>query len=124
LLQQKEEKPDTGKKPEKKRPKQKILILESTDPGHRLVFRINQDQFILGRRKSSVDGVISFDDTLSRVHCKIVRKDGAFFVKDLNSTGGTFVNGRRIKAEEEAELKPKDILKLAHSPFYVSIKEA
>lgn len=33
---------------------------------------------------------------LSRVHCRVVATDTEFRVEDLNSTNGTFVNGRRV----------------------------
>lgn len=37
------------------------------------------------------------DNTVSRMHCKFVRRGGAFHLVDLKSTNGTFVNGRRVE---------------------------
>jgi len=37
--------------------------------------------------------------TISRRHFRVYAKDGAFFLQDLNSTNGVFVNRRRIMAE-------------------------
>jgi len=37
------------------------------------------------------------DSKVSRKHARIVRRDGAYFIEDLGSTNGTFVNrGRRL----------------------------
>jgi pSer/pThr/pTyr-binding forkhead associated (FHA) protein len=47
---------------------------------------------------------------ISRVHAQIRRVRGRFFIVDLNSTGGTFVNGKRI---EQAMLFPGDKISLA-----------
>ena len=45
---------------------------------------------------------------ISRVHCRLtVLADGTLEVRDLDSTNGTFVNGRRI---ESARLAPGDRL--------------
>lgn len=44
---------------------------------------------------------ISIDDrTMSAQHFRIVHKDGIFYILDLNSTNGTFVDGERIKYKE------------------------
>ena len=43
-----------------------------------------------------VDYVISNDTSVSRQHAVIQRKNGQFFVTDLGSTNGTFVNEKRI----------------------------
>jgi pSer/pThr/pTyr-binding forkhead associated (FHA) protein len=45
---------------------------------------------------------------VSRVHCRLTaRKDGGLEVQDLESTNGTFVNGKKI---DRAELKSGDEL--------------
>ena len=37
--------------------------------------------------------------SISEKHCELICSDGSVRVRDLNSTGGTTVNGRRIDAE-------------------------
>ena len=52
----------------------------------------------------SPDCEIFLDDvTVSRKHAVLVRKDGAFFVEDLGSLNGTFLNRRRIESGELAD---------------------
>ena len=45
------------------------------------------------------------DDTVSRKHLKIFGKENEFFIKDLQSKNGTFVNGERVQAGVEIEVK-------------------
>jgi hypothetical protein len=39
---------------------------------------------------------ISYDAQVSRKHCEIIERGGRFYVRDLHSTGGTWVNGERV----------------------------
>lgn len=49
------------------------------------------------------------DPGVSRVHCEIELEDGQVLVTDLDSAGGTFVNGQRIS---EQVLRPGDVLRI------------
>ncbi len=60
-------------------------------------------------RKPANDVVIDHA-TVSGFHGKIVKEGDRYFVEDLNSTNGTFVNGNRIK---RAEIKNKDQIGVA-----------
>lgn len=54
-----------------------------------------------------------FDRYLSRNHAEIIFKGGKYFIKDNNSTNGTWLNEERIPEGEEVELPKECILKLA-----------
>jgi FHA domain-containing protein/uncharacterized protein DUF1707 len=64
-------------------------------------------QITLGR-SSSCQLVLS-DATVSRRHAALVVRDGTWRVVDLDSSNGTWVNGRRVI---EAEVRPGDELRL------------
>src|SRR4051812_16303075 len=50
--------------------------------------------FFVGRSPSAD---IRFDEPgVSRIHCRVVRDDDGFFVEDLGSTNGTYVNGTQV----------------------------
>ena len=52
------------------------------------------------------------DATVSSRHCEIIVRDGTVRIRDLGSTNGVNVNGRRV---EHAVLKPGDELTLGLS---------
>jgi pSer/pThr/pTyr-binding forkhead associated (FHA) protein len=54
---------------------------------------------------------------VSRLHCQLTATADALQVKDLDSTNGTFVNGRRVKA---AELREGDRLSVGRLELIVS----
>jgi pSer/pThr/pTyr-binding forkhead associated (FHA) protein len=55
-------------------------------------------------------------DYLSRNHVSLEPKNAKLFIEDLNSSNGTYLNGKRI---EKAELKPGDKIKLDVLTFEV-----
>src|SRR5262249_17737090 len=48
---------------------------------------------------------------VSRRHCCLTEVDGVVIVRDLGSTNGTSINGRRVEA---GRLRPGDELAIAH----------
>ncbi len=50
---------------------------------------------VLGRDPTTCNYVLA-DDRVSRVHTMIFHKDRKYMVKDLNSSNGTYLNGKRI----------------------------
>ncbi len=53
--------------------------------------------------------IIIKDDTVSAFHAEIKVKKGRYFITDLDSTNGTFVNGYRVN---DSELKNNDLIKV------------
>ena len=49
------------------------------------------------------------DDTVSRRHAELFIDDGRWILRDLGSSNGTWVNGRRVV---EAEVRPGDVVHL------------
>jgi hypothetical protein len=58
-------------------------------------YRIDKDQFIIGRGAKSSDLPIK-DGNISRKHAAVVRRNGTYFIKDLGSTNGIDFKGMRI----------------------------
>lgn len=74
-------------------------------------FKVPMDHTILvGRKAELCDIALAYDRSVSGQHCEISMKNGAFFVKDLNSANGTCLNG--IQITSETEITSGDILKL------------
>jgi hypothetical protein len=58
-------------------------------------YRIDKDQFIIGRGSKSSDLPIK-DGNISRKHEAVIRRNGTFFINDLGSTNGIDFKGMRI----------------------------
>ena len=68
--------------------------------------------------KSSKNDIIinDPDNLVSREHAKIiVQSNGEIYIKDLNSTNGTYINGKRIK--DAMRIYPNDDIRLAKTPL-------
>ena len=79
-------------------------------------------EIIIGRQKEKVDHAM--DSTaipllLSRKHAALLRKGKAHYVRDLATTNGTFVNGKRIDAKVDVELRDNDVVSFG-GPRYVA----
>ena len=59
------------------------------------VYEVDQDQFVIGRGSKYSDLAIK-DANISRRHCAIVRRNGQYYIKDLESTNGVEFNGQRV----------------------------
>ena len=69
--------------------------------------------FLIGKDRQRADLHMEGNDAVSRIHAGIVCKDGRYYLIDRNSTNGTWLNGRRLEAGEEALLEPGDRIRLA-----------
>lgn len=63
---------------------------------------VDKDQFIIGRGAKSSDLPIR-DSNISRKHAAVVKRGGAYYIKDLGSTNGIDFNGERIEARKIEE---------------------
>lgn len=77
------------------------LVLVS-DPS--TVFDVKPGTNRLGRRSES-DIPLTFDGYVSGTHCDILAEDGEFYVVDLGSTNGTFINGEKIPVGERVRIE-------------------
>ncbi len=84
-------------------PENAFLIIEGVK-----VFPLKQAVINIGRR---LDNTVVVDDPrVSRNHAQLRAIKGRYVVFDLNSTGGTFVNGQRAN---QSVLYPGDVISLA-----------
>ena len=56
---------------------------------------------VIGRKKESCDIALDYEKSVSGTHCEITIRDGKFYIKDLQSSNGTYVNGSKVLAESE-----------------------
>lgn len=59
---------------------------------------------------------IRIDDSFaSGKHARLYDRDGVVFIEDMNSTNGTYVNGRRLGAQQP--LRPSDRIRIGDTEF-------
>jgi hypothetical protein len=73
--------------------------------------RIEKESLQIGHSDDS--DVVITKDTISRYHARIEREDKAFFLEDLNSTNGTYVNEEPLEYKEKRKLKTNDMIRFA-----------
>tara|TARA_B100000749_G_scaffold280887_2_gene279956 strand:+ start:12175 stop:15990 length:3816 start_codon:yes stop_codon:yes gene_type:complete len=67
---------------------------------------VHESTFVVGRG-SSANAVFNHSE-LSRKHFKIEQISGRIYVTDLNSSNGTYLNGKRIEPSQPQEVMPED----------------
>ncbi|MEY8391205.1 DUF6382 domain-containing protein [Lachnospiraceae bacterium 45-W7] len=68
---------------------------------------IEGESFLLGKNGAQVDGVIPAKE-VSRLHARIIRQEQRYFIEDLNSTNGTFLNDVALEYHQPRELNKND----------------
>ena len=124
-LSAEEENADDSESPEETETAQPEPIEEKIYPKLTLVDTKTHDFKILpltgkttiGRRRSN-DLVLS-DNTVSGQHCIILTEGDDIYIQDLDSTNGTFLNGKRI--HEKTVLQRGDKLMLGKQEFTVNL---
>lgn len=63
---------------------------------------VDNDKFVIGRGSQQTDLTIR-DGNISRKHCAILRRNGNYYIKDLDSTNGVEYRGNRIESKRIEE---------------------
>ncbi len=77
------------------------------DPGQAPSMILNRDMTLVGAMGEVAD-VLLDKPSISRMHARIWKKGQEWWIADLNSRNGTFVNGKKLEIEEECLLQPED----------------
>ncbi|MCI8428845.1 MAG: FHA domain-containing protein [Lachnospiraceae bacterium] len=83
-------------------------------------FQIQEEAFLLGKKKDSVDGCIPAP-TISRIHARITCDGGIYYVEDLNSTNGTWADQMQLNPYELYPLKAGMYLTFASVEYEVEL---
>ena len=83
---------------------------------------VDKEVFRIGKEREYCDYFVSDNNAVSRNHADIIARNGRFFIKDLNSTNRTYVDGRPIPAQQETEIVSGTKLRLGNEDFvfYIS----
>ena len=93
-----------------------MWILESGDETDRVTFRMPPSSVKTIGRSAGAEFIVDAA-LVSRLHCQLTATTDLLQVKDLDSTNGTFVNGKRV---QNAELHEGDTLSVGRVDLMVS----
>ncbi len=91
----------------------KLIVLAGAKEGTQIPLK--KDKFIIGRASECT--LRAGSSAISRRHCAILRKDDAWFVRDLGSRNGTFLNDAPV--ETPTALKLGDEIRVGPLHFRV-----
>jgi serine/threonine protein kinase len=93
-----------------------LLVIDGADKDR--FFPIPDEGLVsIGSSRKNAD-IVLHDLYVARVHCEIKIEDQRFVVMDLDSPGGTFVNGQKIK---EQEIRIGDVVRVGNSHLRLDI---
>lgn len=75
------------------------------------------DDFLVGRDGGKVDFKINCI-SVGRIHARITRRENSFFIEDLDSRNGTYLDQKKLKKNEEMRLPDQCKLCFADQDFY------
>ena len=77
---------------------------------------IEGESFLLGKNGAQVDGVIPADG-VSRLHARIIRQEKRYYIEDLNSTNGTYLNDAALEYHQPKELNRDDRIRFGAEEY-------
>lgn len=96
------------------------LHVRYTDPdGKTTEIQLSDKPITMGRSPDA--DIITLDERASRMHCGIRIWDGEYYIKDLKSKNGTYLNNQRV---EMAKIKPGDKIRLGNTIVQVDDKKS
>ena len=96
----------------------KVSLVVTSGKRKGKVIPIHVGQFVIGRHKEC--HLKANGSTISQHHCAVLVRDGKAFVRDFDSTNGTYVNQKRVQGEQE--LAQDDRIELGRLQFQVRIE--
>src|SRR5689334_3227242 len=88
-----------------------LIMIRGVPQGHR--YFLTQNEMIIGR-DPTVEISVS-DQSISRKHAKITKADGKVILTDLGSSNGTYVNDKKVEANQTVALAKEDMIKIGSS---------
>ena len=116
-----QEKPETPAAPvTQEKPQAPVPYLLRVSTNEKIY--INKPEFTIGRSATKADYTVDNNSDVSRIHCIIERKNGVSYIRDNQSTNGTFVNGNNIAGQENVFLTNNAKVSLGDESFIYFVK--
>ncbi len=93
-------------------------ILKYEGGGDEDSFILNKDAFCIGTDEDGNDGILK-SPVVSRHHAKIYREESGYYIQDLNSTNGTYVNDKMLSYHDKQLLNRTDRIRFADVTYRI-----
>lgn len=80
--------------------KYQVILTDVNSPAKSFQAPLHQS-VIIGRKKGECDIALDYEKSVSGKHCEISVRNGRFYVRDLQSSNGTCLNGNKVLTETE-----------------------
>lgn len=95
-----------------------LLVLQGPEAGKK--YPLEEPNTLIGRQFDSA--ICLTGKQVSRHHAQVVVRDAGYFVEDLESSNGTYVNGKRIPPHVPTPLSERDTLQIG--PYLFGLRPA
>lgn len=92
-------------------------VYEKERPDYPNIF-VGRKAVLLGKLQGESDVILNCS-TVSRTHARLFQRKGHFYVKDLNSKNGTFLNGEKLNPQERREFVKGDRIVFSEVEYQV-----
>lgn len=92
-----------------------VLRIQGNGPAEPVA--IDKPEFVIGRNADATDYTIENNTNVGRTHAKIVNPEGVYYLVDLESKNGTFINDVQIESGVPTAINFGDVIKLANQEF-------
>lgn len=98
------------------------LYVKKADGYEAVIEKLEPDSYpcTIGSLEESSDIYIA-SPIISKMHACIIKDEDKFYIEDMNSTNGTFINGERIAMHNKMCLSDGDALRIASYEFVVKL---
>jgi pSer/pThr/pTyr-binding forkhead associated (FHA) protein len=77
---------------------------------------VKEFPWVIGSMRDYCNTVLD-DGLVSRIHLSIYREDEEYYIEDMNSTNGTFLNDERLQPQSRCKLKAQDFITIADKRY-------
>lgn len=99
---------------------QPTMTISAINSPVQAVLSINTPEYLIGKNPDMVNGAVTHNPAISRVHCKITYSNGRYYLTDMGSANGTYLNQQKLEKQQTVPVNSGDYLKLANSDFIIT----
>ncbi len=97
-----------------------VVRLRSQSPDKRPDLTLPRDWAMIGKNADMADVVINWP-TISRIHAKFCKVEQDFYLTDLNSMNGTWINGTAISGQGSCKVEVGDVIRFADAEYILEV---